>query len=121
MRGVRCLGVAAMLVAFGAPFTAQTPSQPAPTPTQAPAPAAPPATQTPPELVRLVDLPRADDLATRELVESVVARFEVLNGYRAASEDQALPLPITTAVCAVCVLPATPETADKTLLLRFGF
>src|SRR5580698_5569610 len=85
MRGARCLRVAAIVVAFSGLTAAQTPIPPAPPPAQTPEPPAPASPQTPAELVRLVDLPRADDLATRELVESLVARFEVLSGYRAAS------------------------------------
>jgi general secretion pathway protein D len=114
-----------MLVAFGGAFTAQTPSPSAPAPTQEPAAppvtAAPPAAQTPPELVSLVDLPRADDLATRELVESLVSRFEVLHGYRAASEDQSRQLPVPPRVTAVGGVLARTGADHKTLLLRFGF
>jgi type II secretory pathway component GspD/PulD (secretin) len=69
----------------------------------------------------LVDLPRMDNRAIRELIISLITRFQLESGYVGASEAQQKLLPAPPQVVPVGAVLARVDPHRKALLIRFGF
>lgn len=77
--------------------------------------------QTPKGPTQLIDLPRLDNRAIAELINSLVTQFEITDNYAPASEALQKQIPVPAAVIAVGPVLARTDAHKRTLLMRFGY
>lgn len=77
--------------------------------------------QTPKGPTQLIDLPRLDDQAIKELVSSLITQFEITNDYAPAGEALQKLIPVPAVVAAVGPVLARTDEYKRTLLMRFGY
>lgn len=69
----------------------------------------------------LIDLPRMDNRAISEMIESLVSRFELEHGYAPAIAAKQKMVTVPSSVVAVGPLLSRVDANKRTLLLRFGY
>jgi general secretion pathway protein D len=79
-----------------------------------------PVAQLPKGPTQLIDLPRLENRAIVELINSLITQFEIAHDYAPASEAQQKLIAVPTAVVAVGPTLVRTDAQKNTLLMRFG-
>lgn len=79
-----------------------------------------PVAQAPKGPTQLIDLPRLENRAIVELINSLITQFEIAHDYAPASEAQRKLIAIPAAVVAVGPTLVRTDAQKNTLLMRFG-
>lgn len=77
--------------------------------------------QAPKGPTQLIDLPRLDNRAIIELINSLITQLEITDDYTPANEAQQQQISVPTAVVAVGPVLARTDGHKRTRLMRFGY